>query len=114
MRNYETVFILNPVLSDEQTKEAVGKFTSFLKTNGGEIVSEEKWGLKKLAYPIQKKNSGFYFLVQFTANPEVIGSFETELRRDEKVMRFLTVHLDKYATEYAVTRRAKMSNAKKA
>lgn len=114
MRNYETVFILNPVLSEEQTKEAVSKFTSFLKDNGADIVSEEKWGLKKLAYPIQKKNSGFYFLVQFSAKPEIIAPFEIELRREERVMRFLTVHLDKYATEYAETRRAKMSNAKKA
>ena len=69
MNNYETVFILTPVLSEAQTKEAVKKFKDILKTEGAEIVNEEMWGLRKLAYPIQKKSTGFYVLLEFTAKP---------------------------------------------
>ena len=107
MNQYETVFILTPVLSDDQTKETVAKFKTLLTDNGAEIVSEEAWGLKKLAYQIEKKTSGFYFLVEFKAEPEVIKTLETAYRRDEKVIRFQTVKLDKYAAEYAEKRRKK-------
>lgn len=105
MNSYETVFILTPVLSDDQMKEAVGKFIDFLKQNGAEIVNEERWGLRKLAYPIQKKSTGFYTLVEFKAEPTVIKKLETAYRRDERVIRFLTFRLDKYAAEYAEKRR---------
>ncbi len=105
MNNYETVFILTPVLSDAQMKEAVDKFTSLLKEQGAEIVNEECWGLRKLAYPIEKKTTGFYVLVEFKAEPQVIATLETNLRRDERVIRFLTFRQDKYAAEYAAKRR---------
>ena len=107
MNQYETVFILTPVLSDDQTKETVAKFKKLLTDNGAEIVSEEAWGLKKLAYQIEKKTSGFYFLMEFKAEPELIKTLETAYRRDEKVIRFQTVKLDKYAIEYAEKRRKK-------
>jgi len=107
MNQYETVFILTPVLSDDQTKETVEKFKNLLTENGAEIVNEEAWGLKKLAYQIEKKTSGFYFLMEFKAEPEVIKTLETAFRRDEKVIRFQTVKLDKYAVEYAEKRRKK-------
>jgi len=112
LRNYETVFILNPVLSDEQTKEAVSKFTAHLKSNGAEIVAEESWGLKKLAYPIQKKKSGFYFLVEFKGEVTLTSTLEVILKRDERVMRFLTVALDKDAMAYAAQRREKLTKSK--
>lgn len=105
MNNYETVFILNPVLSEEQMKDTVQKFVSLLKDRGAEIINEEMWGLRKLAYPIQHKSTGFYNLVEFKANPEVIGVLETEYRRDEAIMRFLTIALDKHAIEYNEKRR---------
>jgi len=108
MRNYETVFILNPVLSEEQTKEAVSKFTAHLKSNGAEILAEESWGLKKLAYPIQKKKSGFYFLLEFKGEAKLTSGLEVLLKRDERVMRFLTVALDKHALAYASQRRKKL------
>ena len=111
MNQYETVFILTPVLSDEQTKETAEKFKKVLTDNGAEIVNEEAWGLKKLAYQIEKKSSGFYYLIEFKAEPAVIKTLETAYRRDEKVIRFQTVKLDKYAIEYAEKRRNK--NAKK-
>ena len=106
MNHYETVFILTPVLSDVQMKEAVDKFTGVITANGGAIVNEENWGLRKLAYPIQKKSTGFYTLVEFDATPDTIKKLEIQFRRDERVLRFLTFRLDKYAHEYAIKRRS--------
>ncbi len=110
MNQYETVFILTPVLSDDQMKETVSKFKTLLTENGAEMLNEELWGLKKLAYPIQKKSTGFYVLFEFKAQPELIKKLETNFRRDEKVIRFQTVKLEKYAIEYAEKRRNKQSN----
>ena len=114
MNQYETVFILTPVLSDDQMKETVAKFKKVLTDKGAEILSEETWGLKKMAYAIQKKSTGFYCLVEFKAEPEVIKVLETAFRRDEKVIRFQTVKLDKYAVEYAEKRRAKLGKKEEA
>lgn len=114
MNNYETVFILTPVLSDAQAKEAVDKFTKVLADCGAAIVNEENWGLRKLAYPIEKKSTGYYTLVEFDAEPEAIRKLETAFRRDERVLRFLTFRLDKYAKEYADKRRARRANAAQA
>ena len=105
MNQYETVFILTPVLSDEQMKEAVKKFEDILTKNGAEIVFEDFWGMRKLAYPIQKKSTGFYELVEFKAEPQVIEKLEVAFRRDERVLRYLTVKLEKYAAQYAEKRR---------
>ena len=104
MNRYETVFILTPVLSDEQMKETVAKFKKLLTDNGAEIVNEEAWGLKKMAYAIQKKSTGFYCLLEFKAEPTIIKTLETGYRRDEKVIRYITVKLDKYAAQYAEKR----------
>ena len=106
MNHYETVFILTPVLSDVQMKEAVEKFKAILVAEGAEIVNEENWGLRKLAYPIQKKSTGFYQLLEFNADPSVIAKLEINFRRDERVIRFLTFRMDKYAAEYAAKRRS--------
>ena len=105
--HYETVFILNPVLSEDQIKEAVKKFEDYIVAAGGEIVSYENWGLKKFAYPIANKKSGFYHLMEFTAPSSLVAGLETEYRRDERVIRFLTFKMDKYAVEYAEKRRNK-------
>jgi small subunit ribosomal protein S6 len=112
MKHYETVFILNPVLSEQQIKETVSKFEDFLTSKGAQMVSKEDWGLKKLAYEIQNKKSGFYHLFEFKAPAELLISFETEFRRDERVMRFLTVSLDKHAISWAERRREKLKVAK--
>ena len=103
---YETVFILTPVLSDAQMKEAVEKFTTVLTDNGATIVNEENWGLRKLAYPIQKKSTGFYTLIEFDGEPTIVKKLQIAFRRDERVLRFLTFRLDKYAAEYAEKRRS--------
>ena len=109
MNQYETVFILTPVLSDDQMKEAV-KFKDVLVKAGAEIISQENWGLKKLAYPIEKKSTGFYELVEFKAAPETIKKLEVAYRRDERVLRYLTVKMEKYAAEYAEKRRNNKSS----
>jgi small subunit ribosomal protein S6 len=106
MNHYETVFILTPVLSDAQMKEAVEKFKTVLTGEGATIVNEENWGLRKLAYPIQKKTTGFYTLIEFDGEPTIVKTIETAFRRDEKVIRFLVFHLDKFAAEYAAKRRS--------
>ena len=110
LNQYETVFIATPVLSEAQIKEAVGKFKDLITANG-EFIHEEHWGLKKLAYPIQKKSTGFYHLLEFKADPAFIAKLETEYRRDERIIRFITLKLDKYAAEYSEKRQKKV-NAK--
>ena len=105
IKQYETVFIATPVLSDAQMKEAVAKYTKLITDDGGEIVYEEDWGLKQLAYPIQHKTSGFYYLIEFKASPEFVASLEIQYKRDERILRFLTVALDKDAVAYAQKRR---------
>ena len=106
MNQYETVFILTPVLSDDQMKETVNKFKGLLTDGGAEILNEELWGLKKLAYPIQKMTSGFYYLIEFKADPQFVNILETQYRRDERIIRFLTFAMDKDAVAYAEKRRA--------
>jgi len=104
---YETVFIMNPVLSDEQVKECAKKYADYLKENGAEIIFENNWGMRKLAYPIQKKGNGFYYLIEYKAPGEIISRLEVEFTRDEKIMRFLTVNLDKNAIAYNERKRKK-------
>ena len=105
LKQYATVFIATPVLSEQQMKEAVAKYTQLIADNGGEVVYEENWGLKQLAYPIQHKTSGFYYLIQFKAEPSFIETLETQYFRDERIIRYLTVALDKHAVAYAAKRR---------
>ena len=112
LKQYETVFIATPVLSDAQMKEAVAKYISFIQENGGEVVYDQVWGLKKLAYPIQKKTTGFYHLIEFKAEPAFIEKLETQYRRDERIIRFLTFAMDKHAIAYAAKRRANQAEQK--
>lgn len=112
IKQYETVFIATPVLSDAQMKEAVAKYTGFIKENGGEIVYEEDWGLRQLAYPIKKRTSGFYYLIEFKAETSLVASLETQYRRDERIIRFLTFAMDKHAVAYAEKRRANKASKK--
>jgi small subunit ribosomal protein S6 len=105
LKQYETVFIMTPVLSDEQMKETVKKFENILLEKGAEIIHQENWGLRRLEYAIQKKSTGFYHLFEFKAEPNVVAEFELQYRRDEKIMRYLTVSLDKHAIAYSEKRR---------
>ena len=110
---YETVFILTPVLSDAQMKDAVEKFKKVLTDNGAELLNEESWGLRKLAYPIQHKSTGYYQFFEFTAPGELVKTLEIEYKRDERIMRFLTTKLDKYGVDYAERRRKGQIGKKK-
>lgn len=107
LNQYETVFIMTPVLNEEQMNECVSKFKKLILSaeGGSEIVYENNWGLRKLAYPIHKKTSGFYYLIEFKAKGDVIAKLETEYKRDERVMRFLTIALDKHAIAYNESKR---------
>ena len=114
MRHYESVFILNPALSEDQVKDSIKKYEKFLKDNGCNIIDIENWGLKKLAYSIQKKLSGFYALIDFEYDSDnnVIDLYETELKRDERIMRYLNVSLNKDANNWAVKRRKRLKKDK--
>jgi len=112
-KRYETVFILTPVLSDDQAKEAAKKFKKTVSDLKGKIVNEEHWGLRKLAYPIQKKTTGFYHLLEFAGEgQEIVNQLEIAFKRDERVLRFLTVALDKHATAYADKRKGLIAEGK--
>ena len=114
MNHYETVFILNPVLSEEQIKETVQKFKKLLKDSKSKVVVEENWGLKKMAYSIQKKRTGFYYLMEFTSEDrEIINKLELAYKRDERLMRWITVKLDKHAQAYAERRRKRLNTNEK-
>lgn len=106
MQQYETVIILTPLLSEDALKEALAKFSKLMKDNGAEIIQEDNWGLKKLAYPIEKKTTGYYHLIEFKAPGEFINKLEVEYKRDERIMRFLTVSLDKHAIAYNEKKRS--------
>jgi len=112
MQQYESVIILTPLLSEEVAKEVIAKFKSILTEGGAEIIAEDNWGLRKLAYPIQKKTTGFYHLTEFKAPGELIQKLELEYKRDERVMRFLTISLDKHAIAYNEKKRSGAFNKK--
>ena len=114
LKNYETVFILTPLLNEAQVQETVEKFRQVLKENSADIIHEENWGLRKLAYPIQKKSTGFYILIEFAGPSEIVDQLEIAYRRDEKVVRFLTTVLDKHALSYNERRRNGEMNQQKA
>ena len=114
IKQYETVFIATPVLSESQMKDAVAKYTQLIRDNGGEVVYEEDWGLRQLAYPIQHKTTGFYYLIEFKADSQFVATLETQYHRDERIIRFLTVAMDKDAVAYAEKRRANKNAAKAA
>ena len=111
-KRYETVFILTPVLSDDQAKEAAKKFEKILTDLGAKINHRENWGLKKLAYPIQKKTTGFYHLIDYSGKGTEIAELELQFKRDERILRFLTIALEKHGATWADKRRGKLSEAK--
>jgi len=112
LNQYETVFIATPVLSEIQMKEAVQKFKKVITDNEGVIVHEENWGLKKLAYPIQKKSTGFYYLIEFRGTGDLVDKLEVQYRRDERIIRFLSFRMDKYSVEYAEKKRRQRETEK--
>ena len=112
MNQYETVIVLTPLLSEEVAKEALAKYKAILVDNGAEIVQEDNWGLRKLAYPIEKKSNGFFNLTEYKASGDLIAKLELQLKRDERVLRFLTIRLDKHAVAYNEKKRSGAFNKK--
>src|SRR6201990_3668957 len=113
MQKYEIVIVLTPFLSVDFAAEVSAKFSKILTDNGAEIVQEDNWGLRKLAYPIQKKTTGYYHLTEYRAPGDLINKLEIEFRRDERVLRFLTIALDKHAIAYNEKKRSGAFNQKK-
>ncbi|WP_185851236.1 30S ribosomal protein S6 [Blattabacterium cuenoti] len=108
LKHYENIMIITPILSDDQAKKTALEYENFLIQKNGKIVYQEHWGLKKLAYTIQKKQSGCYHLFEFLLNTNFVYDFELKLRQDERILRFIIVNLNKYGIEYAERRRNKL------
>ncbi|MBC8344613.1 MAG: 30S ribosomal protein S6 [Bacteroidetes bacterium] len=108
--HYETIFITSPLVTDSQLKESVARFKDLMTQNGAEVIYEEDWGLRKFSYPIKKKTTGYYHLFEYKAPSEFIQKLETEFNRDEKILRYLTVSLEKYGIMYNEKRRKEGKN----
>ena len=107
MKNYEVTFIVDPVLSADEIKSTAQTYQDMLKNEGCEIIAINELGLKGLAYEIKKRSSGIYYVIEFSnKDGEIINKLELALRRDQRIMRFLTVHLDKYGVKYNEDKRA--------
>lgn len=101
MRHYEVTFIVDPVLSSDEVNATVQKYATQLTEAGYTIVATDEMGLRELAYPMKKRHSGFYFTIEFAgADGNIISRLELNMQRDEKILRFLTVALDKYGVQY--------------
>jgi small subunit ribosomal protein S6 len=111
--HYETVIIFSPLLSDDDVKREVSKYTKMVTDAGCTILEERLWGLRQLAYPIEGKSNGIYFIMEFSGAGTIVQKLEVEFKRNENVMRWLTVHLDKYGTEYNDKRRKGLVGKKK-
>jgi small subunit ribosomal protein S6 len=112
MNNYELMVIFTPVLSEEEFKASQKKYTAFIKENGGNVVHENPWGLKSLAYPIAKKTTGLYWVMEYTAPSSLNEQLKIQLLRDDNVMRHMYTALDKYAVEYNARKRSGVASAK--
>ncbi len=111
---YETTFVITPILSEEESKKIVKGYVDFLAKNNAKVLNDEHWGLKQLAYPIAKKTTGIYHHIEFSAEPELIDKLELMYRRDEdNILRFLTIKLDKHAALYNEKKRQGLAGRNK-
>jgi small subunit ribosomal protein S6 len=106
MNNYELMVIFTPVLSDEEFKATQKKYADIVTDNGGKVVHSNPWGLKSLAYSIQKKTTGIYWVMEYSAPSNFNEKLKIQLLRDEQVLRHLITALDKYAVEYNARKRS--------
>ncbi|MBL0136575.1 MAG: 30S ribosomal protein S6 [Chitinophagaceae bacterium] len=109
MNNYELMVIFTPVLSEDDFKASQKKYTAFIKENGGSIVHENPWGLKSLAYPIAKKTTGLYWVMEYSAPSSLNEQLKIQMLRDENILRHMFTALDKYAVEYNARKRSGVS-----
>ena len=109
LQSYELMVIFTPVLSEEDYKTAQKKYSDFIKDNGGQIVHQDAWGLRSLAYPIQKKTTGLYFVLEYEAPTNTNAALEIQMNRDETIIRHMVTRLDKFSTAYNTRKRNKLS-----
>lgn len=109
LQSYELMVIFTPVLAEDEFKAAQKKFADFIKENGGEIVHQDAWGLRSLAYPISKKTTGLYWVLEYKAATDVNAKLEIQMNRDESIMRHMITRLDKYAVAYNAKKRNKVA-----
>lgn len=110
LQDYELMVIFTPVLSDDDYKNAQKRYADFITTNGGTIVHKDAWGLRSLAYPIAKKTTGLYFVLEFTAPADCNAKMEIQMNRDEQILRHMITRLDKDAVAYNLRKRNKIAN----
>jgi small subunit ribosomal protein S6 len=110
MNNYELMVIFTPVLSEDDFKSAQKSYEALVKDNGGQVMHSNPWGLKSLAYPVNKKTTGLYWVMEFSAPSSFNEKLKIQLLRDEKVMRHMFTALDKYAVEYNARKRSGVQN----
>jgi small subunit ribosomal protein S6 len=108
-QSYELMLVFTPVLAEDEYKAAQKKYTDFIKENGGEIVHQDAWGLRSLSYPIAKKTTGLYWVIEFTAPTDLNAKLEIQINRDENIMRNMVTRLDKYAVAYNARKRSKLT-----
>ncbi len=109
LQSYELMVIFTPVLAEDEFKAAQKKFADFIKENGGEIVHQDAWGLRSLAYPIDKKTTGLYYVLEYKAPTDLNNKLEIQINRDETIMRQMITRLDKYAVAYNARKRNKVA-----
>jgi small subunit ribosomal protein S6 len=114
LQDYELMVIFTPVLADEDYKAAQKKFQDFIKESGGNIVHQDAWGLRSLSYPIQKKTTGLYYVLEFQAPSEVNAKLEIQMNRDETIIRHMITRLDKFSVAYNLRKRSKHLTAENA
>ena len=115
MRRYETIYILRPTLGEDQVNTLIDNTTKIIQSDNGLIIESDKWGIKKLAYPIKKESLGYYVLCDFAGTPEAVAEIERKFRIDDSVLRYLTVKIsDTITTEEAETATAELATRKAA
>jgi small subunit ribosomal protein S6 len=110
LQSYELMAIFTPVLSEDDYKNQQKKYADFIKENGGEVVHADAWGLRALAYPIQKKTTGLYFVLEYNAPTDTNAKLEIQLNRDETIIRHMVTRLDKFSVAYNLRKRTKNQN----
>lgn len=114
LQSYELMVIFTPVLSEEDYKNEQKKYADYITSHGGQIVHQDAWGLRTLAYPINKKTTGLYFVIEYNAPTDTNAKMEIQLNRDETIIRHMTTRLDKFAVAYNLRKRNKTQNAETA
>ena len=110
-RTYESVIIINAALEDDQVEATISRMQETITTHGGELIELDKWGRKRLAYPIKKAKSGYYVVIRFNATTDLVATLERNYRLDENIIRYLTIQLDKFALEAIAKQKEAVKNA---